>query len=327
MQGIIAPIKKHSNLDLDDGTNPHSTTKTDVGLGNADNTSDADKPISTATQTALDAKISADGSVTTHNDVTSAGSGEIITTTERTKLNGIEGGAEVNNISDSQANTLTNGLEEADGLHLHERIIEFNSLTYVIVSQSQGIRLGITQDIVVIDPTSNNIDVNSNKIINVANPTNDNDATNKQYVESKILKLSNTVITDINTNAGVNFSGFNTTALINDFGSDVTIANDSITFNFTGRVRCDFNFFLTTTSPRANVLFRWRINNQDQLGRSAHNYIRSASGHNESSSCLSEIFDVTNGDVLQIRCTRLAAAGTVTVPASESLFQIERLVK
>ena len=37
--------------------NPHSTTKGDVGLGNVDNTSDANKPVSTATQTALDAKV------------------------------------------------------------------------------------------------------------------------------------------------------------------------------------------------------------------------------------------------------------------------------
>lgn len=44
----------HSGLDLDDGTNPHGTTKSDVGLGNVDNTADLDKPISTATQTALD---------------------------------------------------------------------------------------------------------------------------------------------------------------------------------------------------------------------------------------------------------------------------------
>lgn len=36
--------------------NPHNVTKSDVGLGNVDNTSDANKPISTATQTALDAK-------------------------------------------------------------------------------------------------------------------------------------------------------------------------------------------------------------------------------------------------------------------------------
>jgi hypothetical protein len=37
-------------------SNPHSTTKAQVGLSNVDNTSDADKPISTATQTALNAK-------------------------------------------------------------------------------------------------------------------------------------------------------------------------------------------------------------------------------------------------------------------------------
>jgi hypothetical protein len=75
----------HSELVLDDGTNPHGTTKSDIGLSNVpntdftssvslntlkvsdvnhvdiqlpnvDNTSDALKPISTATQTALDGK-------------------------------------------------------------------------------------------------------------------------------------------------------------------------------------------------------------------------------------------------------------------------------
>lgn len=39
-----------------DTENPHHVTKAQVGLGNVDNTSDANKPISTATQTALDAK-------------------------------------------------------------------------------------------------------------------------------------------------------------------------------------------------------------------------------------------------------------------------------
>lgn len=36
-----------------DHSNPHAVTKAQVGLGNVDNTSDADKPISTATQAAL----------------------------------------------------------------------------------------------------------------------------------------------------------------------------------------------------------------------------------------------------------------------------------
>lgn len=41
---------------LTNKTNPHEVTKAQVGLGNVDNTSDANKPISTATQTALDNK-------------------------------------------------------------------------------------------------------------------------------------------------------------------------------------------------------------------------------------------------------------------------------
>lgn len=39
-----------------DKTNPHEVTAAQVGLGNVDNTSDANKPVSTAQQTALDAK-------------------------------------------------------------------------------------------------------------------------------------------------------------------------------------------------------------------------------------------------------------------------------
>lgn len=39
-----------------DKSNPHSVTKAQVGLGNADNTSDVNKPISSATQTALNGK-------------------------------------------------------------------------------------------------------------------------------------------------------------------------------------------------------------------------------------------------------------------------------
>jgi hypothetical protein len=42
--------------------NPHQVTKDQVGLGNVNNTSDADKPVSTATQTALDGKANVAGS-------------------------------------------------------------------------------------------------------------------------------------------------------------------------------------------------------------------------------------------------------------------------
>lgn len=53
----VGKTGNHSDLNLDDGTNPHNTNKSDVGLGNVDNTSDLNKPVSNATQNALDEKV------------------------------------------------------------------------------------------------------------------------------------------------------------------------------------------------------------------------------------------------------------------------------
>lgn len=85
-------ITNHSQLVLNDGTNPHGTTKSDIGLSNVDNTSDMNKPISISTQNALDDKV---------DKVPGMGlSQENFTTTLKDKLDGIEAGAEVNVQSD-----------------------------------------------------------------------------------------------------------------------------------------------------------------------------------------------------------------------------------
>lgn len=60
--GIISDINAvQTNLKthINNKSNPHEVTKDQVGLGNVDNTSDANKPISNATQTALNDKFSA----------------------------------------------------------------------------------------------------------------------------------------------------------------------------------------------------------------------------------------------------------------------------
>ena len=49
-------IQDNLSTHISDTSNPHSVTRAQVGLGNVDNTADLDKPISTATQTALDGK-------------------------------------------------------------------------------------------------------------------------------------------------------------------------------------------------------------------------------------------------------------------------------
>lgn len=51
-----AAITSNLNNHIQDYQNPHKVTKAQVGLSNVDNTSDADKPVSDATQTELDKK-------------------------------------------------------------------------------------------------------------------------------------------------------------------------------------------------------------------------------------------------------------------------------
>lgn len=77
-------------------SNPHSVTKTQVGLGNVDNTSDTNKPVSTAQQTALNTKVDkVSGMGLSSNDYTAA---------EKTKLAGIAAGAQVNTITGIKGN-------------------------------------------------------------------------------------------------------------------------------------------------------------------------------------------------------------------------------
>ncbi|MCP4076689.1 MAG: hypothetical protein GY744_10970, partial [Gammaproteobacteria bacterium] len=468
-------------------------------------------------------KVSADGSVTTHNDVTSAGSGEIITNAERTKLTGIEPLAEVNNISDVDATDLTDGGDSSLHFHSSDRnranhtgtqtastISDFdtevsnnpdvvantakvsadgsinthsdvdtatvpptngdilrwngannewepdtlvsttftyrksfvaerstasggklalgngstiNTMGVVITEDCTLVSVGISSagvtngtwdiynngvsihstikpvSLTYVDNLSSPVSLNANDFLNViclapggaahtvtfeveitktivglkgeqgdqgdpgtdgiaqvrtgngapANTLgNDGDfyldnATGNYYTKSggvwtlqgnltgptgavpNILKFTNVFANNMNSNTTLTFSGFDTTPLINDFGTDITLANNGLTFVNGGRFRVDFNFFLTSNASRTNVLFRWAINGTEQRGRSAHNYIRNGSGHNEASAYLSEVLDLNAGDVLTITCLRLAGAGTVNAAAGESIFTIESL--
>lgn len=75
------------------GTNPHGTTKNDIGLGNVNNTSDANKPVSTAQKAAIDAV--QDNVDTVQDELTEHIDNDDIhfTADERTKLSGIATGA------------------------------------------------------------------------------------------------------------------------------------------------------------------------------------------------------------------------------------------
>lgn len=105
-QGVVTGLAEQSDLTAhtSNTSNPHSVTKAQVGLGNADNTSDLNKPISTATKAALDAKQAA-GSY-----APALGADDnYVTDAEKTKLSNLSG----TNTGDNAANTTSNAY--ADG--------------------------------------------------------------------------------------------------------------------------------------------------------------------------------------------------------------------
>jgi hypothetical protein len=82
-------------------------TKTDIGLANVDNTSDANKPISTATQAALNAK---QNTITNSDSITQGSTNLFLTTAERTKLTNTSGTntGDQTNITGNAATVTTN---------------------------------------------------------------------------------------------------------------------------------------------------------------------------------------------------------------------------
>ena len=85
---LILAVEGKIDTHIADLSNPHAVTKAQVGLGNADNTSDANKPVSILQQAALDGKVDKMANFgLSSNDYTSA---------EKVKLAGIAPGAEVN---------------------------------------------------------------------------------------------------------------------------------------------------------------------------------------------------------------------------------------
>ena len=120
--------------------NPHGTTKNDIGLGNVNNTSDLDKPISTATQTALDLKVDkVNGKQLSTEDYT---------TNEKNKLAGIQSGAEVNvnadwNAISGDAYILNKPTSFPPSIHTHS-ISDVDNLQTALDGKESRISAGTT---------------------------------------------------------------------------------------------------------------------------------------------------------------------------------------
>lgn len=109
LSGIEAGAQKNTVLSVAGKTGGVTLVKGDVGLGNVDNTSDLAKPISSATQTALNGKVDkVTGKGLSTNDYTSA---------EKYKLESIGEGANVRSVNGQTGDvTISGGDEEVNDI-------------------------------------------------------------------------------------------------------------------------------------------------------------------------------------------------------------------
>ena len=109
IDGIETNVYEHPS-----GTNPHGTTKADVGLENVDNTSDLNKPISDATQTALNGKA------------------ESIHTHDYSKVEeSLENGNIILNETETNVYTLPSNVAKTSDLHSHNNKTVLDEITAV----------------------------------------------------------------------------------------------------------------------------------------------------------------------------------------------------
>ena len=106
----------------------------------------------------------------------------------------------------------------------------------------------------------------------------------------------------------------------------VTIDSNYITVQEDGIYVCYFNcYFFNNTDLRTNVGVSWEINGTLQDEVSASNYIRQASDHDEATTSMMTLYNLTSGDELGLRFAEVGYAGSVELIGSNSVAYVRKI--
>lgn len=174
----------------------------------------------------------------------------------------------------------------------------------------------------------NDLNLNSNKIVNLTTPTADTDLSTKAYseisVKNSFVSSSSDTTTDLDVAApGIIVPIANTSTIVGDF----TATTDGLQTDFNGVVLFGINILTTATTDRSGIsaqLTRTRSGVTTTLGHKAITYIRNLQNTVQSSINFSTIQTVENGDVYEVTTINERAASTTTIFISgdASLFAI-----
>ena len=200
----------HANIDthIASTANPHSVTKAQVGLGNVDNTSDINKPISTATQNALNLKVDKAGDTMTGSLNMSALSENV-----QFSVYGLNATSTIDIRTDDDATRPTgdvrletgdaSGSDYAGSIYLNGGSNVNGNPANIQLTAGQSTGTGANGSIILDaknvvylnQNASGSIQASNHRIEDVADPTADQDAATKKWVED-ISAVTNTLIVD-----------------------------------------------------------------------------------------------------------------------------------
>lgn len=141
------------------------------------------------------------------------------------------------------------------------------------------------------------------------------------------IQVTNVLSGDINSTVNTVFTWINPLAsshVTND-PTNFTVSIDGITINKTATYKVTVFQHQNTTIERTNAALTIVKNNVVEDGFGSNAYMRSFSGHNESTASISKIISVTSGDKIGISNIQQANSGIVTCPMNSLIFMIEEM--
>lgn len=309
--------------------------------------------------TANTAKVSADGSVTTHSDVTDAGSGAIITSAERSKLAGIETGATADqNANEVPYNNATSGLaaievqaaiDEVEGRvdtaestlssHLDGGTSKHDA-TEIDYERVDGSKVDIqaasdSVESAITDLDDNKLSRNGNNTMAANLDMGSNNITNVGTVDGRDVSVDGAKLDKFDhgylqyVNNGVlttTSTTFVDVALATDIGSfpnSLFTKVDTSTFraDFTGRVRITLQATSRTDTNDRATEFAVRLNATD-LEYSKFQSTTKNTNTRQQSGSVSFILSVTNGDTIKARF-RSPEGDTVNIQDQRCMMIVE----
>ena len=122
IDAAINAVQGNLTTHINDKDNPHEVTKAQIGLSNVDNTSDVNKPISTATQTALNNKVDKTTTVNGH-----ALSGNVTVTKDDVGLGNVDNTSDANKpVSTAQQAAINSAKSTIDAYTVNGKTISTN---------------------------------------------------------------------------------------------------------------------------------------------------------------------------------------------------------